>query len=704
MLATVSGLIARNSRAGINRLPLFLAVALLAGCASAPPETRRDNVAETLHGVEITDPYRWLEDQEAPETRAWIDAQNLHTQSELAKVSGRAALERRFTELLKVDSMGMPRVRNGRYFFSKHAANQDLSVLYYREGFEGEDKVLIDPHGLSDDHRTSVGLREVSEDGKLIAYGIRQGGEDEVEIRWREVDTGYDLPDVHPRKRYGGVSLTPDNKGFFYGVNDGKGTHHIYYHEMGADPSEDKVLWGDGYEPGDIIGASLSENGRWLLLTALHGWSHTELHVKDLSRDGPIVSLTEGLEANFSGSVGGDTLFLRTNWEAPNYRVFAINLRSPARRNWKEIVAEDKGAVLSGMSLAGEKLFLNYLRDVKTEIKIHSASGEPLGEVELPALGNAFGPSGRWSSTEAFYAFQSFHIPQTTFRYDTGSGEQDIWFQSEVQIDSASMEVKQVWYESKDGTRIPMFLVYKKGLELNGANPTYLTGYGGFNVSRRPGFNSTAVVWVEQGGVYALPNLRGGGEFGEEWHKAGMKGNKQNVFDDFHAAAEWLIENNYTNPSKLAIAGGSNGGLLVGAAVTQRPDLFQAVLCRVPLLDMVRYHQFLVARFWVPEYGSADDQDQFEYIYKYSPYHNVTPGTDYPAVLFDTGDSDTRVSPLHARKMTALMQAAQGGSRPILLRYDTKGGHSGGTPTSKQIEDSTDRLGFLFWQLEVSPN
>lgn len=686
-------------------LPLLVAVALLVSCASGPPPTRIENVTEALHGVELTDPYRWLEDQEAPETRVWIEAQNQYTDSFLKKFPGRDRLEKRFTELLKIDTMGSPTVRNGRYFYSKRDADKELTVYYYRDGFEGKEKVLIDPHGMSEDNRTSVRLMEVSEDGKLFAYGVRQGGEDEVEIHWREVESGNELPEVLERSRYFGVSLKPDNSGFYYTRFTKEEGPRLLYHAMGTDHSEDKLVFGKDLGPEMIMFGGLSEDGTYLLVHVLQGSSDPkEIYVQDVSRGGALVPVIKGIDGHFNGSIGGNNLFVHTNWKAPNWRVMSIDLRNPARRNWHEIVPEDKEAVLSGMSLAGGKLFLSYLRDVNTEIKIVSATGRSLGEVKLPSLGTAGAPSGRWSSKEAFYSFSSFHIPRTTFRYNTGTGKQDVWFQSPVEIDSDSIEVKQVWYESKDGTKIPMFLVHKKGLERNGQNPTYLTGYGGFNISRRPGFSSTAVAWVEAGGLYALPNLRGGGEFGEEWHKAGMFGNKQNVFDDFHAAAEWLIENNYTNPSKLAIAGGSNGGLLVGAAFTQRPELFQAVICAVPLLDMVRYHQFLVARFWIPEYGSSEDPEQFKYIYEYSPYHNVRPGTDYPAILFVSGDSDTRVAPLHARKMTALMQAAQGGSRPILLHYDTKGGHSGGgTPTSKRIQDATDNFSFLFSQLKFSP-
>ncbi len=685
---------------------LLAAIFLLAGCSSSPeyPPTRVENVTEDLHGFEITDPYRWLEDQDAPETREWIDSQNAYTDSFLNEFSGRERLESRFTELYRVDQMGAPVIRNGRYFYSRKSAEQELTVYYYRDGYDGEEKLLIDPHGLSEDNRTSVSLMEVSQDGKLFAYGIRQGGEDEVEIHWRDVETGEELTDVHPRKRYGDISILPDKTGFYYAVNDGNEVHHVFYHEMGCDPSEDKVIWGDGYKPGDIIYTNLSENGRYLLLIAMHGWSHTEIHFKDLQSDGPIRSITGEFEANFSASVGGDTLFLYTNLDAPNYRIFSVDFANPSFEDWHEIIPQNEEAVLNGMYLAGGKIFLNYLRNVNTEIRIASPQGEILSEIALPSLGTASGPSGRWSSEEAFYTFSSFHIPSTTYRYNTASGEQDLWYRSPVKVDSESIQINQIWYDSKDGTSIPMFLVHRKGLELDGENPVYLTGYGGFNVSRRPVFSVEAIAWVEHGGIYALPNLRGGSEFGEEWHQAGMLGNKQNVFNDFIAAAEWLIANNYTNPEKLAIAGGSNGGLLVGAAFTQRPDLYQAVICSVPLLDMLRYHRFLVARFWVPEYGSAEDPEQFSYLHAYSPYHNVKFGIDYPAIMFVTGDADTRVAPLHARKMTALMQSAQGGTRPILLNYDTKAGHSGGTPTSKEIEDTTDKFSFLFQQLGMGVN
>ena len=664
-----------------------------------PPETRRDNTREVLHGVEISDPYRWLEDQKSPETRAWIDAQNEYTQSILGALPGREQLKRRLTALLKIDTIGLPRARAGRYFFSKRRADQDLSAIYTRKGLEGEDEVLIDPHPMSSDHTTSVTLLNVSADGVLVAYGVRQGGEDEIEVRLHSVDARMDLPDRLPRGRIWGVSLRPDKRGFYY-TRFGTEGPRVYYHKIGTKPALDIEIFGGGYGPGKIIVSELSEDGRTLLITVAHGSAadKTEIYTVDVANNRPAVPVVNDIEARFGGEIGGDTLFLQTNWEAPHGRILAVDLENPAREEWREIVPESE-AVIQGFSLAGGKLFVNYLEDVRSRVRVFTPEGEHVRNIEFPTLGTVSGVSGRWGSQEAFFVFTSFHVPTTIYRTDAAEGGQEIWAQLQVPIDSADLEVKQVWYESKDGTRVPMFLVHRKGLPLHGANPTLLTGYGGFNLSRTPRFSSTAVAWAERGGVYAVANLRGGGEFGEEWHRAGMREKKQNVFDDFIAAAEWLIENGYTNPSKLAIRGRSNGGLLVGAALTQRPELFQAVVCAYPLLDMLRYHKFLVARFWVPEYGSSEDPEQFDYLRAYSPYHQVEPGTDYPAVLLITGDSDTRHAPLHARKMAALLQSATGSERPVLLHYDTKAGHSGGLPVSKQIENSTDWLSFLLWQL-----
>ncbi len=669
--------------------------------SNGPPKTRRDDVKEVLHGVEIADPYRWLEDQRSPETRAWIDAEDQYTQSILGSLAGRDRLKQRLTDLMKIDIIGLPLEHNRRYFLLKRLADQDLFVIYMRKGLRGNDEVLIDPHSMSPDHTTSVSLMNVSKDGTVMAYGVRQGGQDEVAIHLFDVDRRKDLPDQLPKARYFTVSINPDTSGFYYSRQNPEGPR-LYYHAMGADPAGDLEIFGKGYGPGEIMVSRVSDEGRYLLIQVLHGSAaeKTELYVQNLTQHGPIFPIVNDLPARFIGQFAGDQLFLETNWKAPHGRIFAVDLNHPAREQWREVIPE-REAVIEGFSLAGGKLFVTYLNKVISRVEIFNPDGRHLSDLAFPTLGTVGGVTGRWDSREAFFIFTSFHIPTTIYRFDVANGSQDVWARLNVPIESDKFEVKQVWYESKDKTKVPMFLLHAKGIKLDGSNPTLLTGYGGFNSSTTPFFSPEAAMWAEKGGVFALPNLRGGGEFGEEWHKAGMLERKQNVFDDFIAAAEWLITNGYTKPSKLAVSGTSNGGLLVGAALTQRPDLFQAVVCRYPLLDMLRYQNFLVARFWVPEYGSSEDPNQFEYLHAYSPYHHVKQGTKYAAVLFVSGDGDTRVDPLHARKMAALLQWATGSERPVLLHYDTKSGHSGGRPLPKQIEESTDEMSFLFWQLGV---
>jgi len=703
----------KNARFTARGIFVFsLAIVFLFGSQSCkqgvdvppPPETKIVEAVDTLHGVDIVDPYRWLEDQKSPETREWIAAQNAHTDSVLGSLSGRDELKALAARLIKIDTIGMPTERGGRYFLTKRSADQELSVIYMRQGLDGEDKVLIDPHPMSEDKTTNVNLQDISHDGTLLAYGIRKGGEDELEIRFMDVDTLEDLPDVLPRGLYFGVSIMPDKKGFFYTKMSMKGPR-ILYHSFGTALAADKEIFGEGYGLGKIIFAFPSEDGHWLTIIALEGSSgKTEVYLKDLNADKPIVTVVNDLDARTMAAVVDDILYIQTNWDAPNGRVLTADPENPSRDNWKEIIPESD-MVMQGLfglpvTFAGGKLFVNYLKDVKSQVSIFEPDGTPVGEISFPTIGTVGGLSGQWDSNEAFFVFTSYHIPTVIYRYDVASEEKEVWAKIEVPIDSEAYEIKQVWYTSKDGTEVPMFVVHKKGIVLNGENPTLLTGYGGFNISSSPSFSPQAAAWLEKGGVYAVANLRGGGEFGEKWHRAGMLENKQNVFDDFIAAAEYLIDEGYTKPKKLAIMGGSNGGLLVGAAVTQRPDLYGAVICTYPLLDMVRYHKFLVARYWVPEYGSSDNPDQFKYIYAYSPYHKVKEGTHYPAVFFITGDADTRVAPLHARKMTALMQASTGSDEPVLLRYHTTAGHSGGQPVSEQIDNLAETLSFLLWQLE----
>ena len=684
-------------------LLLGTVIPAFAGGTGGPPKARRDDPRETIHGVPIADPYRWLEDQKSPETRAWIEAESAYTQKFLDELPGRKALRKRFAELLKIDTVSAPVACEGRYFFSKRLANQDLSVIYLRQGINGRDEVLVDPHPMSADHMVSVSIQDVTRDGKLLAYGVRKGGEDEVSIVFLDVDTRKALADHLPRARYMGLSLKDDKTGVYYSLHDKQGPR-VFYHAMGTDLSKDVLLFGKGYGPEKIVSAQLSENGKHLLYTVFYGSAarKTEVYYQPADVGAKIVPIVNHIDARFFGQFIGDRLYLLTNWNAPNQRVLEAHLDDLDPNHWREVIPTGK-AVLQGFSAVGGKLFADYLENVISRIKILDPEGKPLGDLELPGIGTISGVSGRWDNNEAFFSYTSFVVPPTIYRYNVADGARSIWSKMNVPIEADKYEVKQVWYPSKDGTKIPMFLVHGKGLKLDGANPTWLTAYGGFNISMTPTFSATAALWVESGGVFAMPNLRGGGEFGEDWHRAGMLEKKQNVFDDFIAAAEWLIAEHYTNPHKLAISGGSNGGLLVGAALTQRPDLYAAVVCSVPLLDMLRYQNFLVARFWVPEYGSAENAKQFKTLLAYSPYHNVKPGTKYPAVLFVSGDSDTRVAPLHARKMCALLQAETGSDKPVLLHYDMKTGHSAGKPINKQIDDQADIFSFVFKELGMNP-
>jgi uncharacterized protein (DUF885 family)/prolyl oligopeptidase PreP (S9A serine peptidase family) len=668
---------------------------------SLAPKTKTVDVVDEIHGEKIADPYRWLEEGQSPETRGWIEAQNRRTTEVLGKFPGRKALATRAEELLKVDTIGIPKMRGQRYFFSKRSAHQDLPVICLRVGLEGRDEVLLDPHSASPEHTTTYSLLDVSHDGQLVVYGVRVGGEDEIAVRFFDIETRKDLPFELPRARYFGMSLTPDKQTLFYTVHATEGSR-VYRHTLAAE-AKPELIFGDGYEPLVGISPSLSHDGAYLLLHVWYGsaGSKTDVYYQNLKDKSPIRPLVNDIEARFEAAAVGNDLFLQTNWKAPHGRILRVDLQHPERDHWQEIVPAS-GAVIEGFSLVGGHLYVQLLDQVRSRVTVFDPQGKPLREIQFPALGTVSSIGGSWDQPEAFFSFSTFHIPPTIYREESSTGKQFVWARSEIPVDSDKFEVRQVWFTSKDGTKVPMFLVYKKDLLRDSQNPTILYGYGGFNISLTPSFSAKAVQWCELGGIYAVANLRGGGEFGEEWHKAGMREHKQNVFDDFYAAAEWLIKENYTSPLKLAIDGRSNGGLLVGTAMTQRPELFRAVVCGYPLLDMVRFHKFLVARFWIPEYGCSDDPLQFKVLKAYSPYHQVKPGTRYPAALFITGDADTRVDPLHARKMAALLQSATGSERPILLRYDTKLGHTGARPVSHTIDDVTNELSFLCQELGVS--
>jgi prolyl oligopeptidase len=678
-----------------NRLPLLLA---LSSALAGPPPTEKKPVEEILHGVKITDPYRWLEDQDAPETRKWLEAQAAYTESVLKTYPGRQRLLRRAAELHRTERVTAPSHRNGLYFYRRRSATQEQFVVIKRQGLSGPEQVLLDPASFSQDPNTSVNLMDVSLDGALAAYGIRQGGKDEVTVRFLQTATRENLRGSLPEGRYMSVAIKPDKSGFFYATS-GDDNPRIYERSFN-ESGKGREIFGQGYGAKNIMWASVSDDGRWLVITVIEGSAADKVQsfVQDLKNGGPIRPLIASLDARSEVQPAGDRFFVLTNHNAPRNRIVEVDPARPQPENWRTVVPEQKWVIESFLA-AGGRILVNALDDVKSRLLVYHPNGRLEREINLPAIGSVGGLRGEWDRPEVFYTFTSFHVPTTIYRADLARRSEQVWRRLEVPLDSASLELRQVFYNSKDGTRVPMFLLHRKGFKPSGATPTLLTAYGGFNVSNTPGFSVNAVMWAELGGVYALANIRGGGEYGEEWHKAGMLEKKQNVFDDFLAAAEWLTANNYANPKTLGIMGGSNGGLLVAAAMVQRPELFQAVLCTVPLLDMLRYDKFLVARFWVPEYGTADNPDQFPYLLKYSPYHNVKPGTNYPAVMFKTGDGDTRVAPLHARKMAALVQAATSSDRPVLLHYDLKAGHSAGVAVSKTIEESADVLLFLTAQL-----
>jgi prolyl oligopeptidase len=663
-----------------------------------PPASAVRPVVETLHGVSISDPYRWLEEQQSPETRAWIEQQNAYTDKVLADLPNRDAIAKRVESLLHVDAVGVPIVQANRFFFLRCGASEDQYSIYMRDGIGGSDVRLVDPTTMDEKHTTSIGIQDVSEDGKLIAYFVRKGGADEVETRFFDVDARHDVAAPLPLGRYFGVSISSDGNTLYYSRHSETGDR-VYRRPLNG--GAETELFGAGYGPEKIIGASLSDDGHYLLIEVSHGSApkKTELYIKDVRGDGPIKTVVNDLDARSSAEVAGDTLVIRTNQDAPNDRVMTVSVADPARANWKELVPENKNAALQGLSLAGGKVFVRYLENVKPRVIAYDLDGTQQGEIHFDTIGNLGDISGKWHSPIAFYRYASFASPTTTYAYDVASAKSSVFVRLDAPVKSDDFEVEQAFFNSKDGTRIPMFLMYRKGLKRDGSNPTLLTGYGGFNLSQVPGFSSRAVTWAEQGGVYALVNLRGGSEYGEAWHQAGMLAKKQNVFDDFYAAAEYLIAQRYTSPKHLGITGTSNGGLLVTAAETQRPELFGAVVVGYPLIDMLRYHQFLVGNYWVPEYGSSADSEQFKWIYAYSPYQHVVKGTKYPATLFITGDADTRVAPLHARKMTALMQASNGASTPIVLRYHVSGGHSGGEPVAVQVKNEAETLGFLLAHL-----
>jgi prolyl oligopeptidase len=703
-------------------LALILSAFVLLG--TSPPPTPVEPVKEVLHGVTIEDPYRWLEGSDAPEIEGedavleqrvsdWTDAQNAYTRDFLDTLPHRAKVEARLRELMEVGVVGSPRMRGTRYFYSKREGDQNQAVLYMREEAFGEPRVLLDPNTMDEEKGlASLSWFVPSHDGTKLAYGIHWAGDENTILYLMDVGTGDLLSDVIEGK-VGEVYWHPDGIGFFYrrlADLDNPYSGQIKYHTVGTDPAEDPILF-EQYKEGPLATtwgpyAYVSRDARWLILTYYTGTDSNDLFVVDLERwfeDGTFepVTIVEGERAQSEGFVVDNTLYMTTTLDAPNQRVMAVDLNDPDPAGWKTILPEHETAVLTDLDWAEGILAADYLTAAHTRMELYDMDGKSLGELELPGIGSA-GIRTEPDRTEAFLTYTSFNEPRTIYRMDLETGDRKIWERPDVPVDPDLVTVEQVWYPSKDGTKISMFLVYKKGLEKNGNNPTLLNGYGGFNISRTPFFSATLFPWFESGGIYALPNLRGGGEYGEAWHRAGMLDQKQNVFDDFIAAAEWLIENDYTNSDRLGITGGSNGGLLTGAALTQRPDLFSAVISAVPLLDMLRYQHFLMARYWVPEYGTSENPDHVEFLRAYSPYHQIKKGTPYPAVLFTAGENDARVHPSHARKVAAWIQAAttsDSEKEPVLLWVEREAGHGAGKPLDMRVRDVADQRMFMMWQL-----
>ena len=678
------------------------------------PKAERRPIAEDFHGTKVVDDYRWLEDSSSPDTQKWVGEEMAYTRAILDPLPGREAIHKRLTDLLSIGSVGAPQIAGKYYFYTRREGMQNQPVLYVREGLNGEDRVLVDANKLAADGTVALDWYEASYNGEYLAYGTSASGSEMSTLHVIETKTGKLLPDTIERTRAASIAWLHDNTGFYYTKYPNKGdvaageemyNRHVFFHLLGTDPSTDDKVFGEGRDPEDWPGVELSNDGNWLLINVSEGWTKSELYLMDLKAGTPPTALTSGKNFLYSGNVYDGKVYITTNEDAPRYRVFVTDAGNYDRSAWKEIIPQSD-AVLQGAAVWGEKLFTQYEKNATSQLKLFDLDGKKIVDLKLPAIGTVFATSGKWNRDEIFYGFQSFTVPTSVYRYDLKTEATTEWAKIDApSIDPAAYDVEQEWFNSKDGTRVPMFVVHKKGIVKNGKNPTLLTAYGGFNVSLTPAFNRAAYLWMEHGGVYAVANLRGGAEFGEDWHRAGMLDKKQNVFDDMIAAAEHLIAAKYTDKNHLAIQGGSNGGLLMGAMITQRPDLFRAVICQVPLLDMLHYQNFQIAKLWIPEYGSADNPEQFKWLYAYSPYHHVKAGVEYPAILFMTADTDTRVDPMHAKKMAAEMQAeAKNGAsktRPILLRIESKAGHGQGKPVTKQIEEYTDIYSFLFWQLGV---
>jgi prolyl oligopeptidase len=677
-----------------------------------PPPTRAEDLVEELHGTPVADPYRWLEKGDDPEVQAWIDAQNQRTRELLDALPSRQGLRRRIRELLSLTVISPPFPRGDRYIFTHRGPEQNQPEIRMRRGLDGPEEVLLDVNSLSPDGTTALDWMYPSPDGTLLAYGLSQSGSEESTLYVLETDTREKRPDVIPYTRHCSLAWLPDGSGFFYtrhpapgDVPEGDETYYcrVFFHRLGGDWEADPLVFGEDRPKTDIPTVSISPDGEALVVNVLKGSADfSDVYLRTPAMDGPFVPIIENEAVISHAAVRDGQVYLKTNRDAPNYRIFRFPVRETGRDSWTEIVAERQGMTLDSFSLLGGRIFLHYIQNVSSRLVVCNADGGSAREIELPGIGSVAGIRGEWSGKEAFVSFTSFHVPLTVYRYDLPGEEISEFSRTAAPLDTDAFVIEQVWATSRDGTRVPMFVGRRKDREPDGTCPGLITGYGGFNIPLTPYYSLLQVLWMEAGGVAAVANLRGGSEFGEEWHRAGMLEKKQNVFDDFIACADHLVESKYVSRERLCIVGGSNGGLLVAAAMVQRPDLCRAVVCSVPVIDMLRYHRFLLARYWMGEYGDPENPEHFPFLYEYSPYHHVKDGTDYPAAMFRTAASDSRVDPMHAMKMAARVQAATSSDRPVLFWLKTKAGHGIGMPKDMIVDEVADEMSFLFWQLRMS--
>lgn len=691
-------------------ISMFLTANLTAQTKFNYPNAKKVDQTDVYHGVTVADPYRWLEDVDSDETKAWVEAENKVTNDYLATIPQREQIKKRLTELWNYEKYSAPFKAGKHYFYYKNDGLQNQSVLYIADSVTDAGRVFLDPNKLSSDGTAALAGISFTDDGKLMAYGVAIAGSDRSEWRVKNVETGEDLTDTLKPNRQGGVSWLKDNSGFFYSrfpdAEQGKELKSVnfnqkfYFHKLGTPQTEDYVVYERSDNKEYFVSGFVTEDGNWLIINVGKGTGPQNMvYFKNLTmQKAPIMPLVDKLENDYS-FIGndGETFYFRTDKNATRAKVVKVNALEKDLK-WQDVVPE-AAETLGSVDFINNQFVLNYLKDAYTQIKIYDMSGKFVREVKLPGIGSAGGFGGKRYDTETFYSYSSYNAPPTIYRYDMKTGKSELFRQAKVAFNPSEYEVKQVKYTSKDGTKVPMFIVHKKGIKLDGNNPTLLYGYGGFNISQTPGFSVSRLVWMEMGGVLAVANLRGGAEYGESWHEAGTKLKKQNVFDDFIAAAEFLIADKITNPKKLAIQGGSNGGLLVGAVLNQRPELFGAALPAVGVMDMLRFTEFTIGWAWTSDYGSPKNADEFKALYAYSPLHNIKAGTTYPAVMVTTADHDDRVFPAHSFKYAATLQAAQGGDAPVLIRIETKAGHGAGKPTAKVIEEQADIYGFLMKNL-----